>query len=50
MSRRVLAIIAILVIVIAFGTVLSLKRALRASTSGADPDSGSRRPAPSAPR
>ena len=50
MSRRTLVIIAAIVIVIAIGMVVSLKRALKASATGADPDTGSRRPAPSATR
>jgi hypothetical protein len=50
MSRRTLLIIAAIIIVVAFGIVLSLKRALKASTTGADLDSGGRRPAPTSPR
>ncbi|HSN19318.1 MAG TPA: hypothetical protein VLS49_01490 [Usitatibacter sp.] len=48
MSRRVLVVIAILVVVIGFGTAMTLKRALRIGASHADPDG--RPPAPSAPR
>ena len=50
MSRRMLLVIAAIVVVIALGTVLALKRALKASTTGADLDSGHRRAAPTAPR
>lgn len=39
MSRRVLLVIAILVVVIAFGLATTLKRALRAGAAHAEPDS-----------
>ncbi|HXZ47749.1 MAG TPA: hypothetical protein VEG27_01955 [Usitatibacter sp.] len=50
MSRRVLIAIAAIVIVIAVGLVLSLKRALKADALSADPDPGGRNPPRAAPR
>jgi hypothetical protein len=49
MSRRVLVIIAIIVLVIVAGMVLSVKRAARLGTMANDPDPGPR-PASTAPR
>lgn len=49
MSPRTIAIVVILVLIIAFGMVFSLKRSLKAGAGG-DLDSGSRLPAKSAPR
>ena len=50
MSRRVLAVIAILVVVIAFGLAMTLKRALKIGAAAADPDAAVARPAHAAPR
>ncbi|HUJ01470.1 MAG TPA: hypothetical protein VLY46_14620 [Usitatibacter sp.] len=45
MSRRVLVVIAILIVVVAFGMVVSLKRAIKANAAATDPDSGAPHPA-----
>jgi predicted Kef-type K+ transport protein len=49
MSRRVLVTLGVILLIIALGLVFTLKRALKASASHADPDSGPRPPA-TAPR
>ena len=49
MSPRSIVFVAILILIIAFGMVFSLKRSLKAG-AGADLDAGSRLPAKSAPR
>jgi hypothetical protein len=50
MSRRVLVVLAIIVLVIIVGMVLSVKRAARLGTMANDPDPGPARTAPATPR